>query len=90
MLKLRRIGIDDYTVLEGEQRIGRIRLAGERTPPIWLWTINIHLTCGLLMGSSQDLETAKAEFAGAWSQLKARTPPEGLAAAFNAMIRDGG
>ena len=34
MLKLRRIGIDDYTVLEGEQRIGRIRLAGERTPPI--------------------------------------------------------
>ena len=76
MLKLRRIGIDDYTVLEGEQRIGRIRLAGERTPPIWLWTINIHLTGGLPMGSSQDLETAKAEFAGAWSQLKARTPPE--------------
>ena len=32
MPKLRRIGIDDYTVLEGEQRIGRIRLAGERTP----------------------------------------------------------
>ena len=80
MLKLRRIGIDDYTVLEGEQRIGRIRLAGERTPPIWLWTINIHLTGGLPMGSSQDLET----------QLKARTPPEELAAAFKAMIRDGG
>ena len=91
MLKLRRIGIDDYTVLEGELRIGRIRLAGERTPPIWLWTINIHLTGGLPMGSSQDLETAKAEFAGAWSQLKARTPPEELAAAFKAMnIRDGG
>ena len=31
MLKLRSIGIRDYAVLEGEQRIGRIRLA-ERAP----------------------------------------------------------
>ena len=91
MLKLRRIGIDDYTVLEGEQRIGRIRLAGERTPPIWHWTITIHLTGGLPMGSSKDLDTAKAEFKGAWVALKARTTPEELAAAFKAMnIRDGG
>jgi hypothetical protein len=27
MLKLRSIGLSDYTVLEGNQRIGRIRLA---------------------------------------------------------------
>ena len=32
MLKLRAIGIRDYVVLEGEQRIGRIRFAGERLP----------------------------------------------------------
>ena len=32
MLKLRSIGIRDYRVLEGEQRIGRIRFAGERMP----------------------------------------------------------
>ena len=32
MLKLRSIGIRDYSVLEGEQRIGRIRLAAERNP----------------------------------------------------------
>ena len=52
MLKLRRIGIRDYSVLEDGQRIGRIRLASERTPPIWLWTVNIHLTGGLPMGIS--------------------------------------
>ena len=51
MLKLRTIGIQDYSVLEDRQRIGRIRFAGERQPPIWLWTINIHLTGGLPMGS---------------------------------------
>ena len=36
MLKLRSIGIRDYSVLDGEQRIGRIRFAGERQPGVWL------------------------------------------------------
>ena len=62
MLKLRSIGIRDYSVLEGEQRIGRIRFAGERMPGVWLWNVTIHLTGGLPMGSAQDLDTAKAEF----------------------------
>ena len=44
MLKLRRIGIDDYSC-EDEQRIGRIRFGGER-PPLRLWNIIIHLTGG--------------------------------------------
>ena len=34
MLKLRTIGIHDYSVLEGEQRIGRIRFADERMPGV--------------------------------------------------------
>jgi len=43
------------------------------------------------MGSSKDLETAKAEFKAAWEALKARTTPEQLAAAFRSMnIRDDG
>ena len=89
MLKLRRIGIDDYSLFEDRQRIGRIRLAEERLPPMWLWNVTIHLTGGLPMGSAQDLDTAKAEFAGAWLDLKAKTPPEDLAAAYKAMnIRD--
>jgi hypothetical protein len=33
-LKLRSIGIRDYSVLEGEQRIGRIRFAEERIPGV--------------------------------------------------------
>jgi hypothetical protein len=32
MLKLRSIGPSDYAVLEGNQRVGRIRLATERMP----------------------------------------------------------
>ena len=43
MLKLRTIGIRDYSVLEGGQRIGRIRFTEERMPGVWLWNINVHL-----------------------------------------------
>jgi len=73
MLKLRPIGIRDYSVLEGQQRIGRIRFADERMPGVWLWNITIHLPGGLPMGSARDIDTAKAEFKAAWEELKART-----------------
>ena len=90
MLKLRSIGIRDYSVLEGDQRIGRIRFAGERMPGVWLWNVVVPLTGGLPMGSARDLDTAKAEFGGLGA-LKARTSPERLVAAYRAMnIRDGG
>ena len=43
------------------------------------------------MGSSKDLNTAKAEFKTAWKALKSRTPPEDFVAAYKAMnIRDDG
>jgi len=91
MLKLRSIGLSDYAVLERGQRIGRIRLATERMPCVWLWSVTIHLTGGLPTGSSKNLDTAQAEFKTAWKALKARTPPEDLAAAYRAMnIRDDG
>ena len=91
MLKLRSIGINDYRVLEGGQRIGRIRFVIERMPGVWLWNVTIHLGGDLPMGSSRDLNTAKAEFKAAWKELKARTPPEQFAAAYRAMnIRDDG
>ena len=41
MLKLRSIGLSDYSVLEGRQRIGRIRLASERMPSVWLWNVTV-------------------------------------------------
>ena len=91
MLKLRSIGLSDYAVLEGRQRIGRIRLATERMPCVWLWSVTIHLTDGLPTGSSKDLDTAKAEFKTAWKALKARTTPEQLLAAYETMnTRDDG
>ena len=91
MLKLRSIGINDYSVLEGRQRIGRIRFVIERMPGVWLWNVTVHLTGGLPMGSSTDLDTAKAEFKAAWEALKASTTPRQLAAAYRAMnIRDDG
>ena len=91
MVKLRSIGLSDYAVLEGSQRIGRIRLADERIPPIWLWNIVVHLAAGLRMGAATDLDTAKADFKAAWEVLKAKTSPEELAAAYKAMdIRDDG
>jgi hypothetical protein len=49
-------------VLEGEQRIGRIRFADERMPGVWLWNVTLYLPGGLPMGSCKDLDTAKAEF----------------------------
>lgn len=83
--------INDYSVLEGRQRIGRIRFVIERMPGVWLWNVTVHLTGGLPMGSSKDLDTAKAEFKAAWEALKARTPPEDFVAAYKAMnIRDDG
>ena len=90
-LKMRSTGVGDYSVLEGRQRIGRIRFAAERSPGIWIWHVQVHLTGGLPMGSCRDLDTAKAEFKAAWEALKARTPPERLAAVYKAMnIRDDG
>ena len=91
MLKVRSIGLSDYAVLEGSQRIGRIRLATERIPCRWLWNVTIHLTAGLPMGSAKDLDTAKADFKAAWESLKAKTSPEELAAAYKDLnTRDDG
>jgi hypothetical protein len=59
MLKLRSLGLSDYSVLEGRQRIGRIRLATEHTPCVWLWSITVHLPGGLPMGSAKDRDNAE-------------------------------
>ena len=77
MLKLRSIGLSDYAVLEGRQRIGRIRLATEHMPCVWLWSVAVHLPGGLPMGSAKDRDAARRP----GEALKARTTPEQLAAA---------
>jgi hypothetical protein len=91
VLKLSSIGISDYSVLEGRQRIGRIRFVIERIPGVWFWNVTVPLSGGLPTGSASDLNTAKAEFKAAWKVLKASTTPEQRAAAYQAMnIRDDG
>jgi len=75
MLKLRTIDLSDFAVFEGRQRIGRIRLATERMPCLWLWNVTIHLIGGLPLVLAKDIDTAKAEFKAAWAALKARTTP---------------
>jgi hypothetical protein len=72
-LKLRSIGVRDCSVFEGGQRIGRIRFAGERLPPIWRWNVVVHLSGGLPMGQAGDLDTAKADLKVAWEACKANT-----------------
>ena len=84
MLKLRSIGISDYSVLEGRQRIGRIRFVIERIPGVWLWNVTVPLSGGLPTGSASDFNAAKAEFKTAWEALKAGTTPAQLAAAYKA------
>jgi hypothetical protein len=78
-------------VLEGRQRTGRIRFADEHMPGVWLWSVTIHPTGGLPAGAAKDLDIAKADSKAAWEALKAKTSPEELAAAYEAMnIRDDG
>jgi len=75
----------DYSVLDGEQRIGRTRFSDERLPGVWLWNVVVHLTGGLPIGQAGDLDTAKADFKAAWENLKARTSKDELAAAYKDM-----
>ena len=58
-----------------------------KKPPLWM---TVRLAGGLPMGPAKDLEAAKAEFKAAWETLKARTPPDWLAAYRATNIRDDG
>ncbi|WP_338826756.1 hypothetical protein [Bradyrhizobium sp. 27S5] len=84
-LALRPIGKRDYSVLEDGQQIGRIRYASERSPGVWLWHVQVHITGGLPVGSADSLDAAKADFKSAWLAFKARQTPEKLAEAYAAM-----
>ena len=74
MLNFRTIGIRDYRMFEGWQRVGRIPFADEHMPGVWLWNVTVRLGDPLPMGSSKDIDTAKAEFKAAWERLSAPGP----------------
>jgi hypothetical protein len=74
MLALRPIGQNDYNVIEDGERIGRIRYAGERTPGVWLWHVQVHIP-GPLIGTASSIDQAKDQFKEAWLAFKTRHGP---------------
>ncbi len=86
MMTLRMIGLDDYTVHEDRQLIGRIRYASERSPGFWLWTCIVALP-GPPFGEAGSLDEAKGHFKLAWEKFKAKHTAEELAKAFAEMNR---
>ena len=83
MLTLRLIDPNDYTVHDDGQLIGRIRLARERTPSIWLWKVTVPIP-GPPFGDARTID-AKLKFKTAWLAFRERAGPERLAKAYDAM-----
>jgi len=84
MLTRRQIAPDDFGVYEDDQLIGRIRLARDRAPPIWLWTITVTIP-GPPFGSATTIDKAKWQFKRAWTTFKQQHGAERLAAAYAEM-----
>ena len=83
-LALRPVAPNDYIVLEDRQPIGRIRLARERSPPIWLWTVTVTIP-GPPFGDAKSINDAKARFKAAWLAFKDKVGAEALAKAYAEM-----
>jgi hypothetical protein len=84
MLALRLIDPNDYTVLDDGQPIGRIRLARERSPSIWLWNVTVTIP-GPPFGDAETIDEAKQRFNTAWSAFKDKHGAEKLAKAYAEM-----
>jgi hypothetical protein len=84
MLTLRLIGVNDYSVFEDGQRIGRIRYAKERTPGIWLWNVIVTIP-GPPYGDAKSISEAKDRFKAAWLAFKDKHGGVELAKAYAAM-----
>ena len=84
MLALRLIAANDYSVFEDGQLIGRIRLARDRSPAIWLWNVTVTIP-GPPFGDAKSIDEAKARFKSAWIAFKDKAGPERLAKAYEVM-----
>ena len=84
MLALRLTAPNDYTVLEDGQPIGRIRLARERSPPIWLWHVTVTIP-GPPFGDAKNIGEAKVRFKAAWLAFKHKVGAEALAKSYAEM-----
>lgn len=63
---------NDFGVIHEDRTVGRIRLATEHTPAVWVFSVTVplpvHPWCN---GSTPDLEGAKAAFREAWERFYA-------------------
>jgi hypothetical protein len=84
ILSLRLTAPNDCAVHEDGQLIGRIRLARERSPAIWLWNVTVTIP-GPPFGDAKSIDEAKARFKAAWLAFKAKHGPEEMAKAYEAM-----
>ena len=84
MLTMRLIGVNDYTVHEDGQCIGRIRYASERVPGKWLWNATVTIP-GPPFGDAKTLDQAKERFKEAWVAFKYKHGPDALAKAYEEM-----
>ncbi|WP_375791163.1 hypothetical protein ACE102_07375 [Bradyrhizobium sp. vgs-9] len=84
MLTMRMIGVNDYSVHEDGQTIGRIRFAKDRSPGIWLWNVTVPIP-GPPFGDAKSIGEAKDRFKAAWTAFKEKHGPEAVAKAFAAM-----
>ena len=68
---------DDYDVLDGEERVGRILLA-ERTPEVqrWFWTTASIQQSPLDHGFAENREQAMMYFSIRWDELHPRPIPQ--------------
>ena len=78
------IAPNDYIVIDDGQRIGRIRLARERSPSIWLWNVTVSIP-GPPFGDAKTIDDAKARFKAASTAFKAKVGEEALAKAYAEM-----
>lgn len=83
-LTVRMISLDEYSVHDDRQLVGRIRYSSERSPGQWLWTCVVKLPRPPF-GEAGSLDEAKGRFKIAWQDYKAKHTPEELAKAFAAV-----
>ncbi|QOG17539.1 hypothetical protein [Bradyrhizobium sp. SEMIA] len=85
MLTVRLIAPDDYAIRDDGHSVGRIRLATERSPAIWVWHITVTIPDRAQFGDAATLDEAKGRFRVAWEAFKAKHGAEALAKAYAEM-----
>ena len=80
LLLLRLMTKDDYAVIDAGEPVGRIRLASERRPQCWMWSVTVCVT-GAGNGTAADLDAAKAAFRQSWLPFKTAIGEQCLVAA---------